>query len=148
DTGSGLSNELISLSKIVDWTILTLTPELTAISDCYALYKWLLQSEPNVSASLVINRAGGPDEAADIAERFALLTSKFLDRKPYVVGYLSESDMIREAVARQRSLFADEPRVKSAAEFTRLAGRLSALSISQSGAQRLSSLREEVNLKA
>ena len=146
DTPSGAIDQMRAVGS-VDSVVLVVNPELTAISDTYGLYKWLLQSEPNLSASLIINRAENSDEATDIAERFSLLTTKFLQRKPHVLGYLQEDKAVRNAVARQRSVFDFTPQPAIAAQFTRIAGRAMTTFSSRTGAQRMSRMSAEFNLK-
>ena len=147
DTPSGAIEQMLAAPAVADDVALVVNPELTAISDTYGLYKWLLQSEPNLSASLLINRAENSDEATDIAERFSLLTKKFLERKPYALGYLQEDKAVRNAIARQRSVFDFTPQPAIAAQFTRLAGRAVTTFSSRTGAQRMSRMSAEFNLK-
>lgn len=147
DTPSGAIEQLRPVAAVADTVALVVNPELTALAGTYGLYKWLLQFEPNVNGALLINRAADADEATDVAERFSLLSSKFLSSKPQVLGYLQEDKAVRDAVARQRSVFDATPQPSITAQFTRLAARaLTALNV-RTGAQRMSKVSAEFNLK-
>ena len=124
DTPSGISEQVAVAAALSDEVLITLNPELTALSAAYGQYKWLIGKAPEVSGSLLVNRASGAEEAREISKSFVALCARFLGRKPKVLGFLHEDRALVRAVARQRSVFAESPQPVIARQFSTLAGQV------------------------
>lgn len=109
DTASGLLPHTNLALSVADDIILVTTPELTAISDAYALYKVLISSDHETKASLLVNRQNSAEEAEYIYRKFATVTDQFLGRAPGYLGRLADDPTVTQSVARQRALSAFGP---------------------------------------
>ena len=90
--------------------LLLLVPELTSISDCYGLCKYLYQANQAVDCRLLINRVESDDEADHIWTKFAAMAEQFLGRVPSLAGTLLEDKAVRQSIASQRPIIEISPK--------------------------------------
>ncbi|MDD3731732.1 MAG: P-loop NTPase [candidate division Zixibacteria bacterium] len=109
DHPSGISDRITLVAHACDLNLLVMIPELTSLADGYGLYKYLLQAHDNVACQLLLNRVVNEDEVNYIQNKFYALTERFLDKVPGYLGCLPESDVFRQAVARQCPVARVEP---------------------------------------
>jgi len=121
DTASPILPQTSLILHAVDEIILVTTPELTAITDCYALYKILSTHQPGLSASLVINGEDRQDEVEYIYEKFVAMTSQFLGHSPAFLGRLAHDRALVDAVARQQGVMQFAPDSTINRQFAELA---------------------------
>jgi flagellar biosynthesis protein FlhG len=124
DTASGILPHSNLILNTVDEVILVTTPELTSISDCYALFKILISNNAHLTASLLVNREDRGEEVDYIYQKFTALTDQFLGRSPAFCGFLGDDPLLTESVARQRGVADFAPESRIAEHFTSLAGSL------------------------
>ncbi len=124
DTASGILPHTNLILNAVDEVVLVMTPELTAISNSYALHKILIKNNSELIVSLLINRSGSDKVRDDIYRKFIDITSKFLNSSPALFGGLEISRELMESVARQMSVIAIAPESPISDQFTRLAHAL------------------------
>lgn len=106
DHSSGISTAAAVLASASDLNLLVLVPELTSISDCYGLYKYLYQSNSSIDCRLLLNRTESKSEAEYVWSRFAALVEQFLGGAPQLAGVLPEDAVFRQAVAGQKPISA------------------------------------------
>ncbi len=70
-----VAEQVAAAASMSDAVLITLNPELTALSAAYGQYKWLTGKAPDVSASLLVNRVSGAEEAQEISKNFCRLPS-------------------------------------------------------------------------
>lgn len=121
DTASGILPHTNLILNTVDEIILITTPELTSISDSYALYKILITNNKSLSISLLINREDRPEEVEYIYEKFTAVTGQFLGRSPAFTGSLGEDPALVGAVAGQAAVGEHAPDSRIAAQLAALA---------------------------
>jgi len=121
DHASGASPTTVETALAADTILMVLVPELTSIADCYGLYKQLQRRNSAADCRLLLNRAASVGEAEEIIGRFQLLSERFLGGMPTVAGALSEDDMYRQSVARQRPLAGLDPQAPAVRELDDLA---------------------------
>lgn len=126
DHASGISNAATVLAHGSNVCLLVLVPELTSIADAYGLFKYLVETNPNLDCRLVVNRCQHVDEPGYIREKFMALTTRFLGQAPKYLGHLDETPLVRRALALQRPLLQVDPEHLIVQQFTRLTGRLTA----------------------
>lgn len=126
DTPSGLLPHSNVILNAVDEVLLVTTPELTSISDAYALYKILWGNNPDLAVSLLVNREDRTEEVEYIYQKFCAITRQYLTTEPTFFGWLSQDEAVVEAVANQRSVSLQVPGSTIAAQFSMLAGNLAA----------------------
>jgi len=124
DTAAGILPHSNLILHSVDEVILLTTPELTAISDCYALYKILVTDNANIIASLLVNYESRSEEITYIFEKFTAIADQFLGHSPAFFGSLGSDRTLVEAVACQKGIAEFAPNSLANKEFAGLAQRL------------------------
>ena len=104
DHSSGISSAATVMAHGSDINVLVLVPELTSISNCYGLFKTLLEANSNIDCRLLLNRAMAVEDAEYIQNKFLALTEKFLGQVPPFIGYLFEDDLYRRSIASQKPI--------------------------------------------
>lgn len=102
DTGAGLTKESLSLILAADETILVTTPEPTAITDGYAVIKYLFTQRDSLKLWTVINRAANCREGERTGQKMCFAVKQFLHRDVQMLGYLPDHVDVVRAVKRQR----------------------------------------------
>ncbi len=124
DTPSGLVDLIALAGNASDINLLILNPELTAISDAYGLFKYLVKFNDDITAQLLINRVQNAGESDYIYQKFSVLTERFLDKVPFYAGYLPEDKKLIESIALQRPAFKIDDNCPSVESFLQLRGLL------------------------
>jgi len=124
DHSSGISETATVLASASDINLLVLVPELTSISDCYGLCKYLYQANQQLDCRLLLNRVNSEDEAEYLWSKFAAIAEQFLGQVPGLVGSLPEDKAVCRSVATQRSLAEISPQSPVAQALTELVDRL------------------------
>jgi flagellar biosynthesis protein FlhG len=104
DHGSGISDTITVLANASDANLLVLIPELTSLSDCYGLCKYLYQANPQIDCRLLINRIDADSETEYIWTKFAAMAEQFLGQVPSLAGSLPEDPTVRKSVGSQRPI--------------------------------------------
>jgi flagellar biosynthesis protein FlhG len=121
DTASGILPHTNLILNTVDEIVLITTPELTSISDCYALYKILITNNKSLSVSLLINREDRQEEVEYLYEKFTAMTGQFLGRTPAFGGSLGNDPALVESVAGQSAVAEYAPDSRIVAQLALLA---------------------------
>jgi flagellar biosynthesis protein FlhG len=124
DTASGILPHVNLVLHAVDEVVLVLTPELTSISDSYALYKILLANDANIEASLIVNRESRKEEAEYIYRKFAAMTETYLGRMPRWLGAVGLEPLVTDSVAEQKPISAVAPKSLTNNDLQEIADRL------------------------
>ncbi|MCH9030726.1 MAG: AAA family ATPase [candidate division Zixibacteria bacterium] len=124
DTPCELSESLGVIAHTSDLPILVLNPEITAITACYGMYKFLVTLNKTFTGATLLNCASSVSEANDIAQRFETMTSRFLGRTPINIGSVPLDLLIKNSVARQTPVVVRHPSAKSSVQFNVIAGRI------------------------
>lgn len=102
DGGSSELENLELFSKISTSVILVSTPELTSITDTYALAKYLiLKLDKDLNIQIIINKSQAEVDSREIASRLNLMTENFLQYKLSYAGSVSALKDFRESVENQ-----------------------------------------------
>jgi flagellar biosynthesis protein FlhG len=121
DTSSGILPQTTLILHSVDEIILVVIPELTAISDGYALYKTLINNDNRLSISLLVNRQDISEETEYIHDKFTALTNQFLGQSPTLLGSLRFDRDLVEAIASQKVVSEYAPKSGIDDQFSNLA---------------------------
>ena len=76
---------------------------------------------------LVMNRVSTSSEADAIATRLAGITARFLSRRQRLLGWLPDSNSVRQATRAQRAFVSMAPKALSSQNTARLAQRVETL---------------------
>ncbi|WP_258110245.1 P-loop NTPase [Alicyclobacillus sp. SP_1] len=101
DLGAGIGPQFSTLVAEADEMVVVTTPEPTALSDAYALIKYVQENGHRPHWRLVINRARRLVDAKDAAEKLSATVRRFLDLDVQVLGYVLEDEDVQKAVMRQ-----------------------------------------------
>ncbi|MDR1616404.1 MAG: MinD/ParA family protein [Syntrophomonadaceae bacterium] len=137
DTGAGISKIITAFIKAADIVLLVTTPEPTSITDAYSALKNVIEVKENKEVGLIVNRVVNRREGIRIAARLAEVCEKFLNFKLQFLGYISNNNIVGEAVTRQRPVISLYPNSSVVEEITAI-GRelLSADENGQTGKER------------
>lgn len=123
DTGAGLSKENMKFITSADHCLVVTTPEPTSITDAYALVKVVHGKHPDVSFSLVINRAGDENEARQASDKLILTAQRFLELEMRMLGYIREDPHVVKSVKSQNPYYLAFPKCEAARDVQNLALR-------------------------
>ena len=109
DTHPGLGPATIDVIRRATATVVVSTPEPTAITDTYALFKVLYQEPLHGSVGLVINQAPSAERAQEAAERLNAVAMRFLGQEIPYWGYVPQDSTVSQSVCNQRPLLKSAP---------------------------------------
>jgi len=121
DTASGILPHSNLIFHSADEIVLVTTPELTSLSDTYALFKILITNKTGANLSLLVNRERREDEVAYIKDKFDAIARQFLNCTPAFFGWLPADPALVDTVARQVSVCDYAPDSPAGGGFARLA---------------------------
>lgn len=138
DTGAGLGREVLSFMSTADLPVVVTTPEPTAIADAYALIKCLVNrnssSSNNLGVSesrfdparlrLVVNQVQGPEEAAAVHARIAMVCERFLGMRPLALRWIAQDARVGAAVRKRTPVMLASPKSTACQGVRGLAGEL------------------------
>lgn len=124
DSAAGVSQQNLSFAEASDLSLVVTTPDLTAMTDAYALLKVLYARNPEAQMLLVVNRCEDEDEAANVERRIADVCGRFLGRVPRFVGWIPSDPVVARAVNHRCSVVSEEPDCPAARAFRILAVRV------------------------
>jgi flagellar biosynthesis protein FlhG len=109
DHGAGLGYATVAHLAATSTLLLVTNPEVTALSDSYALYKRAHLVNPHVTVGMVLNRAID-EEAADSAwERFRGASKRFLGHVPELVGWVPADKAVLRSIEARLPVTSLEP---------------------------------------
>jgi flagellar biosynthesis protein FlhG len=103
DTGAGLNPSTLCVAEHCEVTLGVTTPEVTSLTDAYALCK-VLHARGVALPHLVVNRTRNRDEAMRTAAKLNAVTEKFLGQKNELAGWISHDPQIEQSIRDQRPL--------------------------------------------
>lgn len=103
DTGAGLNPSTLAVAEQCDLTLGVTTPEVTSLTDAYALCK-VLHVRGCSMPHLVVNRTRNREEAMRTAAKLNAVTEKFLATKSELAGWISTDPQIETSIRNQRPL--------------------------------------------
>ena len=102
DTAAGISSNVLYFNARAQDVCVVVTPDLTAITDAYALMK-VLSIQYGVSGfRLLVNQVKNGEEAREIFNHLELITHQFLDISIQFLGHILKDDNIPKGVRSQK----------------------------------------------
>jgi flagellar biosynthesis protein FlhG len=114
DHGAGLGYATVTHLAATSTLVLVTNPEVTALSDAYALYKQAHAVNPTMRAGLVVNRALDLQAAEEARQRFDTVANRFLGHTPEYVGWVPQDDEVHRSVQQRRPVCLSAPDARSA----------------------------------
>ena len=125
DCGAGVGPAVRGPAAAADLLIVVATPEPTSITDAYALIKTVhLVAARSPRIGILINRVDGERQAADVADRLASVTRRFLARSVHTLGGVREDSHVPAALMRRTPFLRHAPRCRAARDVRAIAARL------------------------
>lgn len=121
DHGAGLGYATVTHLAATSTLILVTNPEVTALSDAYALYKQAHAVNAGIRVGLVVNRARNLDAAEQARDRFESVSVRFLGHKPESIGWVPQDDEVYWSVQKRCPVCIGAPQSESAAALRRIA---------------------------
>ncbi|GLH63235.1 MinD/ParA family protein [Parageobacillus sp. G301] len=109
DMGAGISEDRLRLLKAVHEIFIVTTPEPTAMTDAYAMMKYVHMQEKNIPFYVIVNRAQTDQEGRDTLRRLKSVAKQFLNKDIIPLGVLPEDRSVYKAVVRQTPFLLFDP---------------------------------------
>lgn len=109
DTHPGLGPATTDVIRRAAVTVVVSTPEPTAITDTYALFKVLFQEPLTGQVGLVINQAPSVERAQEAADRLNSVARRFLGQEISYWGCVPQDPQVSQSVCNQRPLLQHAP---------------------------------------
>lgn len=101
DMGAGATAESMQFVLASHQIFLVTTPEPTAMTDGYAMLKYIHLHDQSKPISLIVNRAESKLEGKQTLDNFARVTKQFLNREIELLGVLPLDEAVTRAVKSQ-----------------------------------------------
>jgi flagellar biosynthesis protein FlhG len=122
DVGNGANDLVRRFSLAADDVIVVTTTDVASIMDAYARIKLTLSGQTPATISLLVNRAGSEQQAADVFQRIDLSCRRFLGHGIELLGALPEDEEVVVATQAQSPVVLFRP----LAPFTRAVQHIAA----------------------
>ncbi|MCA8980207.1 MAG: AAA family ATPase [Planctomycetes bacterium] len=139
DSAAGIGPDVLAFSAAADHVFVVTTPQPSALTDAYGLYKaldsWAREAGREVpTPELVLNQVSGLEEAERLARRLSEACQRFLCRRPQLAGWLPASLAVAEGEKARRAFVEVQRNSLAVNCLRRLAGRVRRLSSAASQA--------------
>lgn len=109
DHGAGMGYATVAHLAATSTLLLVTNPEVTALSDGYALYKRAHMVNPDIRVGLVMNRCASEHEAEGAWDRFRAASQRFLGHSPQYVGWVPADASVRRSIANRQPVTKLDP---------------------------------------
>ncbi len=111
DTSAGINDNVIYFNLAVQHRIVIITPDLTSLTDSYALIRVLYMNHGVKRFHLIINMVEKPSEAKAIFKRICSVCDKFLPEISLNwLGAIPKDDVVPKAVINQKPFCYTDPK--------------------------------------
>lgn len=124
DTSAGISQNVISFGLASPEVLLMMAPEITAVTDAYALLKLLLRNGFDGALHVVVNRCRQKSQGRQVFAKFHGAVQQYLQSEVSLLGIVAEDPQVEAALKVQQPFAALYPDCPAAAELIRMAGQL------------------------
>jgi flagellar biosynthesis protein FlhG len=121
DTAAGIGPSVLWFNTFVDYNILVLTPDPTAMTDAYALIKVLSRDHQRKRFHLLVNQVKNDQEARQVYDHLARVASHFLNLSLTYLGGVPRDEAVRQGVRNQTAFVRIAPQSKAAQALSRVA---------------------------
>ncbi|MEK6558033.1 MAG: AAA family ATPase, partial [Candidatus Margulisiibacteriota bacterium] len=113
DSEAGISHNVMKFISIADRVVIVTTPDLTALSDAYAIIKVMRSRRSNDYIGVVINRVRSLSEAEAVYKKIYMAAEKFLNYKLTSYGQIFEDALtVKESIQSRRPISVQYPKTK------------------------------------
>jgi flagellar biosynthesis protein FlhG len=101
DTSAGISSNVMYFNLAAQEIFVVVTPELTSITDAYALMKVLSMNYSRNEFRLLVNMAKNSREAYDVYKQLCVVTDRFLNISISYIGFVLLDHNVGKGLSRQ-----------------------------------------------
>jgi len=98
DTAAGVAASVIDFVSSSDFALVVTSPEVTSITDAYAVIKLAVEHDRDCRLGLVANRVRSVSEGASVLGRISKCATRFLLKPVLELGFIWEDSNVRRAV--------------------------------------------------
>jgi flagellar biosynthesis protein FlhG len=137
DTAAGINDSVVTFSRAAHDVIVIVCDEPASVTDAYALIKVLSRDYGVARFHILTNMVASMAQGQELYQKFARVTSRFLDVTLQFLGVVPFDEQLRKAIQKQRALVEMFPSSKGALAFKRLAAKTEDWPVPQSASGRL-----------
>ncbi len=115
DTGAGIGRATTSFLYALEEIVIVTTPDLTAMTDAYAVIKNVAHNNARARLSLVVNRAQSAVEGLEVFGRMDRIAGKFLGRSLLYLGHVLDDSRVPASIAARLPILLNQPAAPAAA---------------------------------
>jgi|GEM_PF-345316 len=112
DTAPGIAGNVTDFLQVADLCLVVTTPDLTAITDAYALVKTLLAEGEVERLGIVANMVRGVRQAENLFQRLSGCIRRFLDFDVEYVGHMPKDQAVTRATEKRTPFLVLEPEAR------------------------------------
>jgi len=124
DSAAGISPATMAFLYSASEVVVVTTPEITAMTDAYALLKTLHRHHPDSRTWVLANRIRRVDEGREVYDRIRSVAEKYLAHRPRYLGSIPDDLLITTSIARRRPFIMTHPRTPTSRAFLEAARKL------------------------
>jgi flagellar biosynthesis protein FlhG len=124
DSAAGISPATMAFLYSASEVVVVTTPEITAMTDAYALLKTLCRHHPDSRTWVMANRTRRIDEGREVYDRIRSVCEKYLGHRPRYLGAVPDDLLVTTSIARRRPFLMMHPRTPTSRAFLEAARTL------------------------
>jgi len=115
DTGAGIGRATTSFLYAFEAIVLVTTPDLTAMTDGYAVIKNVVRNNRSARLFVVVNRVQSAVEGLEVFSRIERVSRRFLDRGLVYLGHVLHDPRVGGSVASRIPILLNQPAAPASA---------------------------------
>ena len=124
DTSAGIAPQTMRLLQAANEIVLVTTPEVTAVTDAYAVIKVTFRENPRTLIGLIVNRSQNSSEAKSVFTHLNSVSNKFLNKSIVNYGYVLEDRAVSKSIASRQPVTLLNPNSKASRCIAAIAARI------------------------
>ncbi len=121
DHGAGVGYSTVAHLAATSTLLIVTNPEVTALSDAYALFKRAHLVNPHVNVGAIVNRVKDEASALSAFERFRNASQRFLGKEPAFAGWVPYDEAVLRSVQTRKPVGLLEPESAAAQAIHKIA---------------------------
>ena len=117
DTGAGIGRATTSFLYALGEIVVVTTPDLTAMTDGYAVIKNVAHNNPSARIFVVVNRAKSAVEGLEVFGKIDRVSQRFLRRPLFYLGHVLNDGRVGASVACRIPIVLNQPAAPASACF-------------------------------
>ena len=117
DTGAGIGRATTSFIYTLGEIVVVTTPDLTAMTDGYAVIKNVAHNNPSARIFVVVNRAKSAVEGLEVFGKIDRVSQRFLRRPLFYLGHILNDSRVGASVASRIPIILNQPAAPASACF-------------------------------